>query len=122
MKLCFPIEVDLGIQSPVFTHFGSAPKFMLVDTETNKREIIDNQDMGHTHGMCSPLKALNGKMVHAVIVGGIGTGAINKLRAMNIIVYQACNGTVQENIELFTKGSLPEISLQHACNQHGGCK
>ncbi len=121
MKVCFPVEEESGMQSPVYSHFGSAPKFVLVNTDTNEIEEINNQDMGHAHGMCSPLKALNGRSIDAVVVGGIGAGAINKLNAMNIRVYQASVATVQENVALFKEGGLPEIALENACGHHGGC-
>ncbi len=44
MKLCFPIQHDQTLDSEVFGHFGSAPAFMLVDTNTAAVEIIDNAD------------------------------------------------------------------------------
>ena len=34
MNICIPITRDNGIQSPVSLHFGSAPLFMVVDTES----------------------------------------------------------------------------------------
>jgi len=34
MKLCIPISEDRGLDSPICGHFGSAPAFLLVDTET----------------------------------------------------------------------------------------
>ena len=43
----------------------------------------------------------NGKKVDAIVVGGIGAGAIYKLNNMGIKVYKAVQGTVQTNIELF---------------------
>jgi predicted Fe-Mo cluster-binding NifX family protein len=124
MKLCFPVESNQGLDSIVFGHFGSAPLFVVFDAETNTIEIISNQDLGHVHGMCSPLKALNGKSVDAIVVGGIGAGAISKLNALGIKVYRATPGTVKINIELLQKGTLMEMSAEHACGGHGhagGC-
>ena len=124
MKLCFPVESNQGLDSIVFGHFGSAPLFVVFDTETQTLETISNQDLGHVHGMCSPLKALNGKAVDAIVVGGIGAGAINKLNALGIKVYRASQGTVKSNIELLQKAALTEMSAEHACGGHGhagGC-
>ena len=121
MKLCFPIEANNGVESLVYGHFGSAPMFFIYDTDTDVNEIIDNQNLGHVHGMCSPIQALNGKTIDAIVVGGIGAGAINKLNMMGIKVYRAKADTIKKNIELFNNQSMPEITLNHACNQHGGC-
>ena len=74
MKIAFPTDSDNGLESQVFNHFGSAPFFIVVDSDTNEHEIINNQDLNHTHGKCQPLKALGGKNVDVVVVA-IGTQA-----------------------------------------------
>ncbi len=122
MKICFPVESDKGLESEVFGHFGSAPRFVVFDTEANSINTINNQDLGHVHGMCNPLKALDGKMVDIIIVGGIGAGAINKLNEMGIKVYKASKGTVQDNIKLFESNTMSEMTLEQTCGGHtGGC-
>jgi predicted Fe-Mo cluster-binding NifX family protein len=121
MVLCFPVEIDNGLESMVYGHFGSAPMFITYNSETKELNIIDNQNLSHAHGQCSPIQALNGQIVDAIVVGGIGGGAINKLNAMGIKVYQAKNDTIKDNIDLFVNNSLPEITINQACQQHGGC-
>ena len=34
MKVGFAVQSDQGIESKVYDHFGSAPAFIIVDTET----------------------------------------------------------------------------------------
>jgi predicted Fe-Mo cluster-binding NifX family protein len=120
MKLCFPVEADNGLESPVYGHFGSAPCFIVFDTETKAVERIDNQNLGHAHGMCNPLKALNGQMVDVLVVGGIGAGAIQRLNTLGIKVYRGFEGTVQENIGHFENRVMTEITMDQACGGHGG--
>ncbi|MBU1052938.1 MAG: NifB/NifX family molybdenum-iron cluster-binding protein [Proteobacteria bacterium] len=120
MKICFPVESDKGLDSEVFGHFGTAPSFVVFDTETKSTYTINNQDLGHAHGKCSPLKALDGQMVDVIIVGGIGAGAINKLNEMGIKVYRANKGSVQENLKIFQSTIMPEMTIQHACGGHAG--
>jgi hypothetical protein len=60
MKICFPTENLKGLDSIVYGHFGSAPGFVIVDTESTDIEEIKNGDLHHAHGMCQPLKALGG--------------------------------------------------------------
>jgi predicted Fe-Mo cluster-binding NifX family protein len=64
--------------------------------------------------------ALDGKSVNAMVVGGIGAGAINKLNAMGVKVYAAAAPTVKENLELLTENKLQELSVQNACRAHQG--
>jgi predicted Fe-Mo cluster-binding NifX family protein len=33
MKVCFAVQKDEGIESAVYGHFGSAPAFVVIDTE-----------------------------------------------------------------------------------------
>lgn len=119
MNLCIPILKDDGLQSRVSPHFGSAPMFMMIDTDTNAMSVIDNQNAHHEHGMCHPLRALEGQDVDSIIVGGIGAGALNKLLAARIRVYQATTRTVGESLEAFKSGSLQQVDPAAACAGHG---
>ena len=122
MKICFPVEKDNGIESEIFGHFGSAPFFVVYNTEDKSVSTINNRDLGHTHGQCNPMKALNNQLVDAVIVGGIGGGAITGLNNKGIKVYKATPGDIHHNIGQFEKGALMEMTMAHACGGHiGGC-
>ncbi len=123
MKIAFPAEKNDGIESIVFNHFGSANFFIIVDTDTEEMEVVLNQDLGHAHGKCQPLKALGGKNVNAVVVGGIGGTAMTKLKKGGAKIYKAVEGTVKENLEAFKTGSLVEFMPFDVCGGHtgGGC-
>jgi predicted Fe-Mo cluster-binding NifX family protein len=119
MKVAFPTMDEQGLQSSVHNHFGSARHFVLVETENEKVDIQNNSDMNHLHGQCQPLAALGGSNPEAVIVGGIGAGALRKLMASGIKVYRAVEGTVQDNVKLIKTGQLPEYTLDQTCSGHG---
>jgi predicted Fe-Mo cluster-binding NifX family protein len=123
MKVCFPVDKLQGLESRVYEHFGSAPGFIVADTETNSAEEIANGDEHHVHGMCQPLKALGGHLVDAVAVGGIGMGALMKLQAQGIKVFRAAPGTVEQNMRLILEKQLPEFDPGLTCAGHstGGC-
>ncbi len=124
MKIAIPVAEDRGLESLVYGHFGSAPTFVLVDSETMSVESVDNRDQVHAHGQCSPLKALAGTRPEAVVVGGIGAGALLGLQNAGIRVYQAAGKTVAEVVALLRQGGLKGIDRQHACGGHGedaGC-
>jgi predicted Fe-Mo cluster-binding NifX family protein len=87
MKIGFAVQDNHGVGSRVYDHFGSAPAFVIVDTEGNDVLSIDNRDLNHVHGACNPVMALDGKSVDAMVVGGIGAGALTKLNALGIKVY-----------------------------------
>ncbi len=124
MKICFPVQKDEGLSSTVYNHFGSAPVFLILDTTTNSISPLNNRDQNHVHGACNPIKALDNQKVDAVVVGGIGAGALNKLNQMGIKVHRAQAGKIVENVSLLNAGSLPELTLNECCGGHskgGGC-
>jgi predicted DNA-binding protein (UPF0251 family)/predicted Fe-Mo cluster-binding NifX family protein len=119
MYVCVPVEEDKGLQSPVCGHFGSAPAFVIVDTTANTCRAIVNTNQHHGHGMCAPLAVLAGVQIDAMIVGGIGMGAFNKLSAAGIRVYVSDKPTVAEAVTALQAGSLPLMQPGMACAGHG---
>jgi predicted Fe-Mo cluster-binding NifX family protein len=119
MKICFPVQHDEGISSTVFNHFGSAPAFVVVDTDSNSVATISNRDQHHVHGACNPMKALDNQKVDAVVVGGIGAGALTRLNQLGIKVFRAQSPNIRENMELMSDRKLPELTVQGCCGGHG---
>ncbi len=118
MNLCLPITRNLGLKSPVSAHFGSAPLFLVVDTESGRCREIPNRNQHHAHGMCQPLESLAGERFDGIVVGGIGQGALGKLRAAGIRVFLANAFTVEEAVAALTSGALEEVSPATACAGH----
>lgn len=119
MNICIPVEDDRGLDSPVCAHFGSAPLFMIVDTETRSCRALPNTNQHHGHGMCMPLASLDGEKVDALVVGGIGMGALNKLQARGINVFLSDRPTVREAVDAHGEGRLRPVTPETACAQHG---
>jgi predicted Fe-Mo cluster-binding NifX family protein len=124
MKIAFPTQSDAGMDSIVFGHFGTADTFIIVDSDTGAVTPVGNRDLNHQHGNCQPLVALGGRSVDAVVVGGIGGGALRQLAASGIRVYRATAGSIADNYALFQAGQLAEFSMAQTCGGHqgiGGC-
>jgi len=125
MKIAFPVQVDEGLESQVYGHFGSAPSFVILDSANGEFETIGNSDAHHAHGQCQPMKALAGNDVDAIVVGGIGGGALMRLQAQGVRVFRAVEGSVKQNLEFMKSGKLPEFSVNMTCAGHqgqGGCQ
>jgi predicted Fe-Mo cluster-binding NifX family protein len=119
MQICIPVLEDRGLESRVSAHFGSAPAFMIVDTESRACRLVGNANQHHAHGMCQPLAVLAGETVGGIVVGGIGMGALMKLQAAGITVYRAMHPTVGETLAAFTAGALDPVDRNEACAGHG---
>jgi len=118
MKVCFPVAENQGLDSQVYGHFGSAPGFVVVDVATSVITAINNSDRIHQHGACNPVAGLEGHHVDAIVVGGIGGGALQKLNRAGMRVYKAQDGTIAENIALFRIDGLTEYMPGHTCGGH----
>jgi predicted Fe-Mo cluster-binding NifX family protein len=118
MKICFPTVEDNDLNSKLSGHFGSAPFFLVVDTETNEVQPLSNTNQHHVHGQCNPVAAFAGADVDAAIVLGIGANALNRLEMYNIMVYQGKKPTIKENLELFKNNELKLLESSHACDSH----
>ncbi len=118
MKVCIPVEENRGLESVPYNHFGSAPYFLIYDMENGELKAIKNEDLHHVHGMCQPLKALGGERVDAILVGGIGAGALMKLNNQGVKAYRVANETLINNLELLKSSGLPEFSVSNSCENH----
>ena len=130
MRLCFPVVQDCGLDSAVYGHFGSAPMFLLVDAATGQTTLVDNSDKEHVHGACNPARAVAGQDIDAIVVGGIGRGALISLQNAGFKVYRAEALTVNENVDALVRGALNEFDATSICGGHshghshshgGGC-
>ncbi|HOO41755.1 MAG TPA: NifB/NifX family molybdenum-iron cluster-binding protein [Syntrophales bacterium] len=122
MKVGFAVQRDEGLESIVYDHFGSAPFLIVVDLGEHEVSTVGNQNLNHVHGTCNPVMALDGRGLDAMVVGGIGAGALNKLNAMGIRVYGAEVPTVKENLAMLKGNKLRELSGENSCCSHqGGC-
>jgi predicted Fe-Mo cluster-binding NifX family protein len=120
MKVCIPISEDRGMESPICGHFGSAPAFILVDTETRAHRVFTNTDAHHEHGHCAPIAKLAEEKVDAFVVGGIGGGALARLLGMGAAVYRGGRGSAAESLEALAKGGLLSVTPADTCGHHHG--
>ncbi|MFP4369439.1 MAG: NifB/NifX family molybdenum-iron cluster-binding protein [Candidatus Kapaibacterium sp.] len=119
MKLCFPIVDNDGMGSEIYGHFGSAPRFLVFNTDNEELKLIENANLGHEHGQCNPVEAVSGENIDAVFVQGIGANALVRLNNAGIRVFQAAEGAIENSLMLFKNGQLPEYTLEHSCKGHG---
>ena len=119
MNLCIPVIRDEGLDSPVSAHFGSAPCFQILDTDSGTCQAVTNANAHHAHGMCQPLAALAGQRFEGVVVAGIGAGALSKLQVAGVKVYHARVRTIQEALTAWREGTLTEMTPAMSCGGHG---
>lgn len=120
MIVAAPIADYAGLDSTLYDHFGSAPAFVMADLDERTVVRLDNGDREHVHGMCQAMKALAGNRIDAVIVRGIGQGALRGLQAAGIRVLCTELATFREAVEQWRESGLADVTLDDACEGHAG--
>ncbi|MGD8698241.1 MAG: NifB/NifX family molybdenum-iron cluster-binding protein [Gemmatimonadales bacterium] len=118
MRLCIPTDDDRGLAGRLSSHFGSAPYFTLVESETGEVQVIGNLHSEHEPGACVSADALRGYGVEAVVVRGLGRRAFSRMRTLGLPVYVAEEGEASTALEAFRAGRLGRMTAESAC--HGG--
>ncbi len=117
MKICLPTLDSRGLESQISQHFGSAPFFLVVDTESRECQELPNKLRKHGNGNCHNLIGLRMAGVEKLIVQDLGRGALQKLQAVHSKVYQTSHRFVGEAIEAFGQSLLPEMKIDDVCQQ-----
>lgn len=120
MKVCIPTMDDQGKEGMPSDHFGSAPFFTFVDTETGEYEPVRNGGSSHVHGSCQPLKFLGSRPVDAIIVRGLGRRAFARLADAGVQVFVTQEKNAEESIAALEDGRLRPLSSEEACHGHDG--
>ncbi len=120
MIICIPTENENGSDSLVYGHFGSAPFFVLYDTDTKQLTYIDNSNSHHVHGQCNPIAQLMDMKVDAVVVNGMGMNALNQLNRIGMKVYKLADRIkISELVSNYNKYLVQELSMSDCCSHHG---
>lgn len=128
MKFCIPTLDDAGLTGVPSDHFGSAPFFTFVDTETREVEAVPNNGSGHAHGACRPLDFLEVRPVEALVCRGLGRGALARLQNAGVNVFITPEENVEKTMIALQEGRLRKMSVHEACQGHshghgrGGCQ
>ncbi len=107
-----------GLAGNVSGHFGHTPYFVVAELAGGA--VVSSRTLaspGHGPG-CGMPAFVGQRGVAAVLVGGIGPGAINGLGARGIEVVAGVTGNAGAALAAFAKGTL--ITGEPGCHGHGG--
>jgi predicted Fe-Mo cluster-binding NifX family protein len=122
MRIAVPAADGSGLDSTINGHFGSAPCFVVVDTDTMEFHVIPNASAHHGSGSCQPLSVLAGHRVDAVVAAGMGSRALEMMTASGIRVLCTAGPTVRDAAGQVARGEAP--ALVSTCGHHhdgAGC-
>jgi predicted Fe-Mo cluster-binding NifX family protein len=120
MKICIPTIDNNGLESRAHGHFGSAPFFAVLDTDTGDVQIQANAGQRHRHGQCSPAAHVDTLHVDAVVCHGMGKRALASFERENVEVLIATGETVSDILTEARDNKLRKLTAEEACGGHGG--
>ena len=120
MKLCIPTVESAGLHGRMSGHFGSAPFFTMVDTESGACVVVANGGAVHQHGTCEAAGGMEGHAVDAVVCRGLGRRALAGLAAAGIAVYVADAEDAAAALAQYRAGSLSPMAEAAACGGGAG--
>lgn len=113
MKIAMPNE-----GKSINQHFGRSASFVIITIEekaiTNVLEI-STENFTHQHDTLADLIVHNGATV--VVTGGIGGGAMSKLKEKNLEVITGASGDYLAIAQSYIEGTLVDQNV--ACSSHG---
>ena len=117
MKVSIPVMNRDGTSATVGAHFGKAPAYAIIDTESGDLKFIDNTSE-HLGGKGLPPELLAKAGVNIMLCGGLGPKAVDLFCSLGIQVYVGAMGTVQETMEAWQQGKLHSANHSNACTEH----
>lgn len=110
MKLCIPVQENIGLQASLQPHFPQAELLLIFDTESRQHHYIDIN-------ACEDIPEEQA-LIDAVLCGSINRHTLRSLIDQGIDVYGSAAATVAEAIAQFENGELEAVAV---AGRHGQC-
>ncbi|WP_440946805.1 NifB/NifX family molybdenum-iron cluster-binding protein [Methanosarcina sp. T3] len=117
MKVCIPTRDNNGMEGAVEQHFGKAPTYTILDTDSGEVFVIPNTS-DHMGGVDLPPELLRKNGVEIMLCGGLGYKAVKMFESCGIDVFVGAGGKVQDAIEAWKAGQLHNASAENTCAEH----
>jgi len=119
MKVCIT-AADNHLDASVDPTFGRARYFLLVDTDTQAFDAIENMPSAHGAGV-QAAQLMVDKSVSAVLTGNVGPNAYQGLSAAGIQIFVGTQGTAKDALAAYADGTL-EPAQGSTKQGHGGLR
>lgn len=117
MKIAVPTKENNQIDA----HFGHC-EFYKIFTISGQNQVISEERMESPQGCgCKSniAETFENEGIRTMLAGGIGDGAINKLKAHGVTVIRNCQGDVSEIVKKYLAGEIKDSGRNCAAHEHG---
>lgn len=107
MIVCIPAEKKEDNTHRVFKHLGTAPIYILYDSEAKKIEFIKNELIKkQVNNKTDQPFNLKEKKIDSLIVQNMGESAIAYFNKKGVCIYKAQNQSADANLKALLNGEL----------------
>lgn len=117
MRLCIPTMEKGGLDDVVCDHFGRAPTYTIVDSESDEVQVVKNRSE-HMGGLGKPPEHIAKTGAKVLICMGLGPKAIDMLCSFGVEVYVGASGSVRDAVQMWKDGKLQQATYDTACKGH----
>jgi len=118
MKVCVPTRDENGMEGIVEQHFGKAPTYTILDTDTGEVTVIPNTSE-HLGGVGLPPEYLHQQGIDIMLCAGLGFKAVEMFESYGIKVFVGAGGTAGATFEAWEAGRLQSATADNSCKEHG---
>lgn len=119
MIVAVPAAESTGLESPVAAHFGRAPWYALINTETDEVKSVQNGG-SHFGGPQPAPEFLRENGAEAILCVGLGTRAIMLCSELEIPAYVGDEPTVGALVDAFKNDQLRCANPEDGCGEGHG--
>jgi predicted Fe-Mo cluster-binding NifX family protein len=122
MRICIPTMDDQAQEALLSPHFGSAPFFTIIDSDTESFQVVTNRRASHAPGTCEAVRSLQEMAINVVICPGLGRRALASLQESGIAVFTSTAPNVAQAVAAYRGGLLAPLTAEAACQggRHAG--
>lgn len=119
MRIAIPVEDN---ETEICPSFGRTSMFLIYDTETKEKKLIDNSAIAAQGGAgIKAAQVIVDEKAEVLLTPRCGENAAQVLKAANIQLYKTEGASVDEAIQAFQENRLEELTDIHpGFHGHGG--
>lgn len=117
MKIAIPTKDNQKLDATVYEHFGKAPFYTIVDTETDVIRTESNKAQ-HFDGSARPAEVMAKSDIDIVLCASLGRKAVSLFQDGGIAIFSGAQSKVRDALKAHRKGQLQPATEANACWGH----
>lgn len=115
LKMAVPVASNIGLDSPISSHFGRAPGFMTLQSDGTDL-VFHDSCLSRKASECAPVSMFVAEDVEFVVAKSMGKGALNRCHQAGLLIFQTGASSIAELLEAMQGGPLMDFPDDALCS------